>query len=261
MAMLKDRFALLVVSCDKYADLWPPFFRLFFHFWPDCPFTIYLLSNNERLSLPGVNSILVGNDVSWSDNLLKAGALLPHDYLLLFIDDLFLIDYVQTEKVEEVCHWLLDAKANYVRLNPSVPPDGPGNDLVGSVSKGTLYRASTVLSVWKREVLLSLLKPGENAWQFEGRGSLRSDRYDAFYSTRESLFPVLNGVIKGKWDRTALRRLSALGVSLDLRQRGCMTVIESSLLFLQRLRFRVLHLLPAAQRRKIKHLFQGATRG
>ena len=41
---IKNKFAILIVSCDKYSDLWDPFFKLFFKFWPDCPFNIYLLS-------------------------------------------------------------------------------------------------------------------------------------------------------------------------------------------------------------------------
>jgi hypothetical protein len=37
---LCDRIAIPVVSCDKYSDLWQPFFALFDRFWPDCPLDI-----------------------------------------------------------------------------------------------------------------------------------------------------------------------------------------------------------------------------
>jgi len=44
---LNGKIAVLVVSCDKYADLWPPFFQLFLRFWPECPFSVYLISNQK----------------------------------------------------------------------------------------------------------------------------------------------------------------------------------------------------------------------
>lgn len=37
--------AVVVASCDAYADLWEPFFRLFRRYWPDCPYPVYLGSN------------------------------------------------------------------------------------------------------------------------------------------------------------------------------------------------------------------------
>ncbi len=45
MGHTNSELAILVCSCDKYADVWEPFFKLFFKFWPDCPYPIYLLSN------------------------------------------------------------------------------------------------------------------------------------------------------------------------------------------------------------------------
>lgn len=71
MLDIKNKFAILIVSCDKYSDLWNPFFKSFFRFWPDCPFDIYLLSNYKSIDMPQVNSLLIDEDISWSDNLYK----------------------------------------------------------------------------------------------------------------------------------------------------------------------------------------------
>jgi hypothetical protein len=40
-----DNLAVIVVSCDLYSDVWKPFFTLFFKYWNDCPFPVYLTSN------------------------------------------------------------------------------------------------------------------------------------------------------------------------------------------------------------------------
>ena len=252
MLNIKDKFAVLVVSCDKYSDLWEPFFKLFWRFWPDCPFNVYLLSNRLNSDIQGVKGLLIGEDISWSDNLYNGVSKLKEDYIFLFLDDLFLCDFVKSDRVLQVLDWTLAYNANYVRMNPSPKPDKPYNELVGIVSKGTIYRTSTVLSVWKKAILLDLLRPGESAWDFEIYGTIRSDVYDGFYSTWEEYFPVVNGVIKGKWQRSAVKKLKLLGVNIDLSKRGVMTNREALIFFLKRQRSRLLKIIPAKYRRGVK---------
>jgi hypothetical protein len=198
-------------------------------------------------------TLLTGDDISWSDSLYKGVSQLEQHYVLLFLDDLFLYDFVKTAKVLEVLNWILESGANYVRLNPSQRPDKAFNELVGIVSKGTIYRTSTVLSVWKKEVLLDLLKPGESAWGFEIYGSVRSDSYDAFYSTWENYFTVINGVIKGKWQRRAVEKLQQLGIEIDLAKRPVMKLTETAALFFKEQRSKLLNLFPSKYRRKVKN--------
>ena len=66
--MLK-KTALLVISCDKYADLWPIYFGSLFKYWPNCPFKIYLGSNFKIYDHKDVTMINVGEDYDYSSNL------------------------------------------------------------------------------------------------------------------------------------------------------------------------------------------------
>ena len=253
MSNLKDRLAILVVSCDKYSDLWKPFFSLFWRFWPDCPFDVYLLSNNINPAIPQVKSLLVGDDISWSDSLQKGVSLLKEDYILLFLDDLFLRESVNTKEVLEVFSWAVESDINYVRMNPMRnKPDESLNDSIGILSKGVIYRTSTVVSVWKKNVLLDLLKDGESAWDFEFYGSIRSDKYDRFYASWKDCFPITNAVIKGKWCKEAVRRLKSLGIEIDLTSRKIMTFSEIIIQYLRILRSWVLGVFPAKYRRRVK---------
>ena len=253
--LLKNELAVLVPSCDRYSDLWKPFFTLFWRFWPDCPYNVYLLSNRQTCDIPGIKGVLVGDDVSWSDTVRTGVAGLREDYILLFLEDLFLCAHVKATTVEKVLNWMLDSQANYVRLNPSVPPDKPCNDFVGVVSKGTIYRTSTVLSAWKKQTLLDLLRPGESAWEFETEGSVRSDSYDSFYSTWEECFPVINGVVKSKWRRDAVSRIRSLGVVVDVVARPVMTRRDAVMFQLKQERSKLLRLFPAMHRRALRDWF------
>jgi hypothetical protein len=247
--------AILVVSCDNYSDLWRPFFMLFKRFWPDCPYSVYLLSNFQKTEVEGVVPVLVGEDYSWSDNLIKALNTIDEEYVLIVIDDLFMVNHPREERLNEVLDWIGTNNPNYVGLNSKPKPDSPFNDLVGIVSPGSLYRTSTVMAVWKKAVLLDLLKPGENAWEFEVYGSTRSDICEGFFSTWQELFPVDNGVIKGKWKRSAIKRLESLGVSLQLNKRKVMTAWETFTFTCAKIRNAGLQWFPARYRRRIKKIF------
>jgi uncharacterized NAD-dependent epimerase/dehydratase family protein len=148
----------------------------------------------------------------------------------------------------------VNAKVNYVRLNPSQRPDRPYNDLVGIVSPGTIYRTSTVVSVWKKQMLQTLLRSRESAWDFEIKGSVRSDEYDDFYSTWKNCIPAVNGVIKGKWRGAAIRKLNSLGVEIDAAERAIMTQTEELIFFCKQQRSRLLNVLPPQRRRSVRAL-------
>jgi len=245
--------AILVVSCDHYRDLWDPFFTLFKRFWPDCPYRTYLLSNYHEPHQEDVTPILVGPDYSWSSNLLKGLDSIHQDYVFMIIDDLFLTGYIP-EDIQDIFAWVDKVRPNYLRLNPRPKPDKSYDKLVGIVSPGTLYRTATVMTIWKRSVLIDLLKPEETAWDFELYGSVRSDKYEGFYSTWNVTIPFINAVIKGKWRRPALRFLEAVGVNAKHDERSVMTVAETVWLDFYVMRNKFLECLPARYRRRIRQL-------
>lgn len=248
----RRQVALLVASCDAYSDLWPAFFSHLRRFWPQCTLKTYLLSNTVRANLRGVQELLIHPDESWSGSLREALRRIGEDYVFLFLDDLFLVGPVRTPAVNQVLEWAVQTGANYVRLTPAPRPDRPHDALVGVISPGAIYRASTVLSLWKKEVLMALLVPGESAWAFEVHGSMRSDAYGGFYCTWERHFPIVNGVIKGKWVGRAVRSLKALGTPVDLARRPMLTLREAAGLELLEIRSRLLRLFPGRYQRRIK---------
>lgn len=247
-----DDIAVLVVSCDKYSDLWPSFFTLFRRFWPDCPFKVYLLTNNGDFVFPGVSIIKVGNDISWSDNIKAGIRQLREKYVLMFLDDFFILKSVNTNAIRLICNEFVRIEGSYLRLNPTVKADMKYNQYFGIVSKGTIYRTSTILSLWNKDSLYDLLRSGESAWDFEISGSVRSDAYSGFYATLEDCFSVINGVIKGKWERNAYRKIKSFCPDARLECRRVMTFFEEILFMLKITRSNVLQFLPSRFRRKIK---------
>jgi hypothetical protein len=96
------------------------------------------------------------------------------------------------------------------------------------------------------------LDPHESAWEFEVYGSVRSDCYDHFYASKEITVPVINGVIKGKWQRSAVRALRKLGFNPDLSRRPLMGLRETLLFKVKQVRSFLLQCCPSRYRRQIK---------
>ena len=249
--------AVVVISCDNYSDLWAPFLAQFRKCWPECPYPVYLTSNHKVIAFESVRNIAVGDDLSWSDNLKTALKVIPEEYVLMFIEDLILVEPVRVEALAKVLAWTAEHRPNHVRLNRSEAATHRCNDLVGEVAPGAPYRTSTVLSLWRKETLEQILKSGENAWQFEILGSQRSDAYPEFYTVHDNCFPVLNGVIKGKWTRQAVKQLTKHGITLDLQSRSVMNWPETIRNHALSLRAQIFKLIPWKARRIIRIMLMG----
>jgi hypothetical protein len=244
--------AVVVPSCDAYADLWPPFFANLFRRWPDCPFPIYLVANELEHPDPRVRSLKVGDDRGWSHNLKEALGRVTEKRVLLIIEDLFPTEQIHTESIVSLAEQI--GEFDYLRLNPSPGPRRPLSARFGVVPPGDIYRTSTVFSIWRRTVLRDLLSHGETAWQFELGGSARSDRFERWFASRRRLVPYVNLVIKGRVDPVALEELRELGVAIET-SREVLTSAERWTLELKKIRSRVLQLLPWRLQRVIRAQF------
>ncbi len=248
--------AVLLVSCDKYKDLWPLCTDMINRFWPDCPYSAYMVCN-QPTSINGFRIIAVGPDRGWSANLLCALEEVEEEFVLLFLDDLILERPVCTPRVVHLFNWFKGVSGNCLRMNPSPPPDRSCTEIVGIASKGGLYRASTVMTLWRKSVLRALLRTDESAWEFEIRGSERSDQFDSFYAAYNNTFSVINTVGRGKWERRALRRVRRLGFEPDLAARGVLSHWSGWKGRLMEIRYAVLAHMPARWRRSIRRALIG----
>ena len=167
-------FAILVVSCDKYSDVWDPFFSIFAKRWPDCPYPVFLGTGHKTCSAPGVTSIRVGDDKTWAENLLAMLAAVDAPRILMFLEDFLLTGQVPTEKVASLLRVAVENDVGCLRLVPHRPsgrpvPQWPG---LGEIRRGEEYRVSTQVAIWEDNLLRSLAWPGFSAWDFELIGSL-----------------------------------------------------------------------------------------
>jgi hypothetical protein len=194
-----NKISLLILSCDKYHELWNPLFNSYDLFWQNCTYDKYLLSNFKKSDHPNVSTISIGEDISWSSNLIKALLFLKNSYTYVFLsfDDLFLTRDVNDEKLKEVINSFYSVRGSYIKFIVGPKHTKRYNNYFGEIEAGSLYRPTCVFSLWNIEILLSLLSISENAWEFERNSPGRSDHLAGFFVTYNDLFSYRNVVIQG----------------------------------------------------------------
>jgi hypothetical protein len=227
-ARINGSVAVLVVSCDRYADLWAGFFHCFFKYWPDCPYKVYLGTNHLTYADSRVRTLTIGPDVSYSDNLRAMLEHIPEEWLIFWIEDRFLSAQVNNSEISRLLDEAIKNGAAYLKLMPEHPlayhVRHPSAN-IGNIPTGTRYRVSMTIALWHKPDLLALLRPGESAWELEKIGSRRSDNLLAPFMAlaprwrSRPPFPHEHVVVKGRLIRASLAFLRREGLAAALSGR------------------------------------------
>lgn len=224
MAALKDfadSVALLVSSCDAFFDAWHPFAAFFEKFWADCPFPAFLLSNEIEIRSPHFRSIAVGPDRGWSSNLLLALDRIEQPYLLYLQEDYFLTAPVEREQLASDFAYAMENESDSLCFRARSQPDAgfqPLNDRFGIVPRESDGRTRCQVTLWKKTALHSILRAGETAWNFEARGSARTQEMQILSYARRENMPIpylMSGISRGLWMPDALALCRAHQVTID----------------------------------------------
>jgi len=223
---IQPDLAVLVVSCDAYSDLWSPFFSCLHQFWPDCPYPIYLGSNTKRYEDGRVKTICVGVDRDYSSNLLTMLREIPQQWVLIFVEDVFISSPVDTKRLDEiltVCRkddiGHFQVLSRHFNQNSVLPHSRCGSFIGIELPIGVPYRVSMSVALWQKETLIEIVQPGESAWELELYGTARSfrskKRFVLISSKCPPLFKWVHGVVKRKWTREAAAFVRTRKIVID----------------------------------------------
>lgn len=223
----KLNISLLVVSCDKYSDIWEVFFRTFRNFWPDCPFTVYLGSNYKRFDKYNVNTLAVGEDLSYSENLHKMIEYIDAEYILMWVDDLMLSSPINTNEIMKSIKYCVENNVDFLKILPNYPmayvEESSG---VGNLPVGIKYRITIGISLVKKSFLQRLAYGKNSAWDMEYRLGYENFVSDAkIYSLVDrgvatNHFGYVNVLGRGKVIRNSIRFLESNNGLTIAKNRG-----------------------------------------
>src|SRR4051812_41170582 len=167
----------LVISCDRYADLWRPFFDVFWRRWPNCPGPVYLGTNFERFDDPRVRTLHAGPDVTWAAGVSAMLDQIRTDYVIVMLEDFLLKETVDNARVERLADVAAAEQLGCLRLYSIFPPETPlaEHPDLGAFGPGDAWRITAQAAIWRVATLKRLLVPGFSAWDFELVGTQMSD--------------------------------------------------------------------------------------
>lgn len=247
-----NALAILVLSCDKYADIWQAFYYFFQQYWPDCSFPVYHCSDARPYTgatgaFPHekVTNLLPGKPTEWSARLLYALENIPEPYVLLLLEDYIPIKPVQNAELSACLEFMQAVDAACFRLLPCPPPThplvhtNPFSYQVGLVAKDSPYRASTQAALWEKAALKAIINPKENVWDFEEFASQRTTQIEkpfiCLYPTpnatrmEEGEYPytyLCTAVVHAKWTQEAFALCAQHGIRLDTDYRPVETQMD-----------------------------------
>ena len=211
------RVAFLVSSCDAYRDLWDTFFNFLFENWADCPYNIYLLSNYKSYHHPRVKMITVGDDVSYADNLRSALKEIDAEWILLWLDDVFINQPVDNHRLSRILNYAEGKSTPFVQLFPELPVSyEKTQEDIGLIPRGVKYRSAVGINFIKKDLLWDLARPGMTAWDMDKSTLMDEMGVEVYGLTRNAAknppIQYLHAVAKGKWIRANYRKLAEAGL-------------------------------------------------
>ena len=96
--MKKSDYVILVLSCDKYEPCWTPFFTLLDKYFTNHP-KVYLVTETKKCEY--CETINVDSDI-WSKRFLEALRKIKNEYVLVMLDDFFIRDYVDVDRINDI---------------------------------------------------------------------------------------------------------------------------------------------------------------
>lgn len=165
--------AILVLSCDKYSDLWDDFFNLKERFWSDCPYPCYLATDTVDYQREGVQLIHFGNIRTWSICARKAIEQIKEPYVALFLEDAFIYKKIDSSIIADDLNFAINQKADFLtlernRMQKSLSAEVQLAPHIWRIDRHRKYGIDTSAAIWDKGFLMKELEKEDcNAWQFE----------------------------------------------------------------------------------------------
>lgn len=223
----KEDVAVLIVSFDKYEDIWKTFGECLNLNWSNCPFNTYLITNNKLPAIDGVSVIKTGNEISWSDRVTIALNQINEKVLILLLED-YLIDMkVDNNLLESVLNDFYALDLDYLRIAPI--PKLRSSDKESrfiKIDKKNVYGINLQAAIWKKSFLYNVISGGSySAWEIEARQKTGEPTCinGKCMASKEYIIHYLNGIIQGKWYIKTINELGKQGIVVNTCNREIMS--------------------------------------
>ena len=228
---MNDRIdlAIIVYSCYKNKDMWAAFSFFYRRYYSKSTCKLILATDKYEEGNYAFDDV-VELDSSWAEMIKASIERAGTGYVMLFMDDYLLTDYIDEDKLREALADMECYKAQNIRLletNVSKMEPFALNSKYMRLIPGSSYCLSTQAGIWDSSFLLRYLKDGMTAWEFERLYSMKcKDEPILLLESRAYRFPYMEAVRKGEWLNQGVKHCKKNGYWIDFSARRRMSIVK-----------------------------------
>ena len=234
MIMNNNDFVILILSCQKYSDMWTKNILLLDKYWPNHP-KAYIVSDGVgifNISNPGNLLIFPGGA---SDRLISALKYINSNYVFVTFDDYYFDGVVDSKKLNTLFEFLIDNNGSYLGFfkNKKRKLKPINEHMIARLPLEQTYEVNFYMAMWKKDSLIKCLRNNEDIWETEARLTKRSRKngLKMFCCLDKNVLNFKDIIRKGKYLRSSYRFLKKNNLFTSNRQRR--SLLETSGLFIK----------------------------
>lgn len=171
-SQINNNLSIIISSCDNYSDCWEPMIYSLSKYWKENPYEINIICNHKSAPIPKVNFIKIGEDKGFCSNLKLALNEVKTEFVLLFLDDYFLEQKINSEVISNHLKHCENHKVDFLKIDfdDNIYRDEhivDSKSIYCSNPTDKMYSINTAMAIWNRETLQSICLEGYSAWDFE----------------------------------------------------------------------------------------------
>ena len=208
---MSPQLSILISSCDKYSNLWNAHVLFQKRYWHGAPCKTYLVTDAEtNRKLDGIEIIVANNEMDFSMRIQYALNYIDTPYVLLTLDDYFLIRPVCREKIDYLMEYAQKNSVDYLLMYDRRKAKPKEYQPIVPINLNEKYAVNLYPAIWNKEFLAKTAKENLSPWMYEASLThIAIEEHAKCCFSPTGAFFILDVVRKGKVLHKARRYLAA----------------------------------------------------
>lgn len=227
---------IVLMTHSAYIDICNNFIDLFQKNWADCPFKILGVVMGNKDTIKGIETIYIGTNGTLSDCIYTVVEKYEAHYYICFLGDAFISKKIQNIQVYNLLNELKNNNANYCGIIPKkkdLKNKKYQASYIRNIREKDIYAHSFVAFIATKEFVKDELV-GKTDFEFEEKylnianDSLDNRVFPDHFIVVTDIFHIVPSIVKGKWDRFALKFVKYNNPQIQFSDRVKMNLLEQS---------------------------------
>ncbi len=200
---MTNRLSVIISSCDKFSDLWDENIAQYRGFWQGEPCDTFLVTDKPTSRhFDGVEIVVADENMSFPSRIQYALQFVKTDYVLVTLDDYFLIRPVKAGNLLSLVDTAKEDNIDYLLLydrRKTNPKKYDSIDVLHDIDLTRKYAVTLYPAIWKVSFLYKTVKEETTPWAYEAsltKTAIEENAVCKFSHTGS--FDILDVIRKGK---------------------------------------------------------------